>query len=145
MNDISLAEVDVQALLPQQPPFVMIDRLTHSGPGFTTTQLTVRRDNLFMEANDVLNPCALVENIAQTCAARLGYINQRKGQVQQGVIGAINNLVVVRAARLGETLTTTVEVTHELMQLMQVHATVMVGSEVIAHGEMKMALIGGKG
>ena len=66
MTDSELSSIDVLTLLPQRPPFVMIDRLTHFDETMTTTQLTVRTDNLFTEADGHLNPCALVENIAQT-------------------------------------------------------------------------------
>ena len=69
-----LETIDVRTLLPQQPPFIMIDKLVHYDEVLTTTTFEVRSDNIFIEG-DELNPCALVENIAQTCAARMGYIN----------------------------------------------------------------------
>ena len=75
MTKTQLETIDVQTLLPQRPPFIMIDRLIHFDEVVTTTQLEVRSDNLFIE-DGVLNNCVLVENIAQTCAARMGYINQ---------------------------------------------------------------------
>ena len=111
MTDSELSRIDVLTLLPQCPPFVMIDRLTHFDETVTTTQLTVRADNLFTEADGHLNPCALVENIAQTCAARMGYINRYiyRQRVRLGYIGGIN-------------------------------ATVRVGDEVIVTAEMKIAL-----
>ena len=60
---MNLETIDVLTLLPQRPPFVMIDRLMHCDEVGTTTQFTVRPDNLFIEDGGVLNPCALVENI----------------------------------------------------------------------------------
>lgn len=137
-----LKTIDVLTLLPQRPPFVMIDTLTHFDEVVTTTQLTVRQDNLFVEEGGVLNSCALVENIAQTCAARMGYINQYiyKEHVKLGFIGSIKNLQILRPAHVGETLTTSIEVVQEVMQLTLVNATVKVGDETIVTAEMKIAL-----
>ena len=55
MKDRNLETIDVLTLLPQRPPFVMIDRLTHFDEVVTTTQLTVRPDNLFMEDGGILS------------------------------------------------------------------------------------------
>ena len=142
MTKTQLEKIDVLTLLPQRPPFVMIDRLIHFDEVVTTTQLEVRPDNLFMEADGLLNNCALVENIAQTCAARMGYINQYiyKERVRLGFIGSIKNLQVLRPAREGEVLTTSIEVVQEVLQLTLVNATVKVGDETIATAEMKIAL-----
>ena len=142
MTDSELSRIDVLTLLPQRPPFVMIDRLTHFDETVTTTQLTVRTDNLFTEADGHLNPCALVENIAQTCAARMGYINRYiyRQRVRLGYIGGIKNLQVLRTPRVGELLTTSIEVLQEVMKLTLVNSTVRVGDEVIVTAEMKIAL-----
>lgn len=137
-----LEKIDVLTLLPQRPPFVMIDHLTHFDEVMTTTRFTVREDNLFMEEGGVLNPCALVENIAQTCAARMGYINSYicKEKVKLGFIGAIKRLEIVRPAREGEVLTTSIEVMQEVGAVTMVNATVKVGDETIVTAEMKIAL-----
>jgi len=142
MTDNSLSSIDVLTLLPQRPPFVMIDRLTWFDQSLTTTQFTPRADNLFMDDGGRLNACGLVEVMAQTCAARMGYINCYiyKQKVQIGFIGGIKNLQILRRPCLGETLTTTVEVVQQVMQMTLVQATVKVGSETIATGEMKIAL-----
>src|SRR5574344_389339 len=61
-------------LLPQRPPFVMIDRLRDVTDTTTETELTVREDNIFYQGG-VLREAGIIENIAQTCAARLGYVS----------------------------------------------------------------------
>jgi 3-hydroxymyristoyl/3-hydroxydecanoyl-(acyl carrier protein) dehydratase len=141
MTETELQKIDILTLLPQRPPFVMIDHLTHFDEVVTTTDFEVREDNLFME-NGILNPCALVENIAQTCAARMGYINQYIYQesVKLGFIGSIKNLTVLRPAILGEKLSTKIEVLEEIMQMTLVRASIQVGAETIVTAEMKIAL-----
>ena len=140
MQDSDVKKIDVLTLLPQRPPFVMIDRLTHYDEVVTTTCFTLREDNLFME-DGILNSCALMENIAQTCAARMGFINLHvHGEhVKLGFIGSVKRLQVIRPARQGEVLTTSIEVTQEMMQLTMVLAEVKVGDEIIATGEMRIA------
>lgn len=140
-TDNELSQIDILELLPQRPPFVMIDHLVHFDKVVTTTEFEVKADNLFAEGEQ-LNPCALVENIAQTCAARMGYINHYlyKENVKLGFIGSIKNLCVLRPAKVGEVLTTSIEVVEEVMQLTLVNAVIKVGDEVIVTAEMKIAL-----
>lgn len=141
MEAQNLSEIDVLTLLPQRPPFVMIDRLAHFDPVRTVTEFTVSADCLFF-SDGRLDPCAMVENIAQTCAARMGFLNQYVycEKVKLGFIGGIKNLSVFRAPRLGEKITTTITVVEEVMKLTLVEATVMSGEETIATAEMKIAL-----
>ena len=112
MNEFE--KVDVHKLLPQQEPFVMIDRLVHYDPVRTVTALEVRPDNIFADDGH-LSVAGLNENIAQTCAARMGYRSLSSGErVKIGVIGAITNFSVMR--------------------------TPLVAGEVIAETDLKIAL-----
>lgn len=138
MNEFE--KVDVHKLLPQQEPFVMIDRLVHYDPVRTVTELEVRADNIFVDDSH-LSVAGVNENIAQTCAARMGYISRSSGErVKIGVIGAITNFSVSRTPLVGEVLTTTIDVVQEVFQVTLVHATVRVGDEVIAETDLKIAL-----
>ena len=138
MNEFE--SVDVHRLLPQQEPFVMIDRLVHYDPVRTVTTLQVRPDNIFADEG-YLSVAGLNENIAQTCAARMGYISFSSGdRVKIGVIGAITNFSVSRSPLVGEVLTTMIDVVQEVFQVTLVHATVRVGDEVIAETDLKIAL-----
>lgn len=138
MNEFE--KIDVHTLLPQQEPFVMIDRLVHYDPVRTVTTLQVRLDNIFADEGH-LSVAGLNENIAQTCAARMGYQSLLSGEkVKIGVIGAITNFSVERTPLVGEVLTTTIDVVQEVFQVTLVHATVQVGDEVIAQTDLKIAL-----
>ena len=138
MNEFE--NVDVHTLLPQQEPFVMIDRLVHYDPVRTVTSLEVRADNIFVD-NGHRSGSGINENIAQTCAARMGYISRSSGErVRIGVIGAITGFSVSRTPLTGEVLTTTIDVVQEVFQVTLVHATVRVGDELIAETDLKIAL-----
>ena len=142
MTKNELESIDVLTLLPQRPPFVMIDCLTHFDDVLTASRFQVKADNIFMGDDGVLNSCALAENIAQTCAARMGYINQYilKDKVKLGFIGDIKHLKIWREARAGEELRTEIEVMQEVLQMTLVKARVKVGEETIVTADMKIAL-----
>lgn len=134
-------KIDIHELLPQQPPFVMVDKLMHFDETVTTTTFEVRADNIFVD-DGTLNACALAENIAQTCATRLGFVNKYilKRAIQLGFIGSIRNMQVMRTPSVGEKLTTTITVREQIMGLTLVDATILVGEETIVTTEMKIAL-----
>jgi predicted hotdog family 3-hydroxylacyl-ACP dehydratase len=134
-------KIDIHELLPQQPPFVMVDKLLHFDERVTTTAFEVRDDNIFVD-DGTLNACALAENIAQTCATRLGFVNKYilKRAIQLGFIGSIRNMEVLRTPTVGEYLITTIVVREEIMGLTLVDATVKTGEETIVTAEMKIAL-----
>ena len=136
-----LKEIPIRELLPQQEPFVMVDNLIHFDEKKTCTRFTIRQTNLFVEA-DCLNACALAENIAQACAARLGYVNKYilKRSIQIGFIGAIRAMKVFDTPKVGDVLDTTIEVVEQIMDLTLVTATIKVGEKTLATAEMKIAL-----
>jgi len=137
-----LEDIDIHELLPQQEPFVMVDTLTHFDMQKTSTRFTVRPDNIFVN-DGTLDACALAENIAQTCAARLGYINKyilNKPTIQLGFIGAIKSMKVSGTVKVGQQLSTDIEVLEQIMEIVLVSATVRNGDGVVATAEMKIAL-----
>ena len=136
MENISLKE-----LIPQRPPFVMIDKLLSFDMAVTMTQLEIRADNIFCK-DGRLSAEGLMENIAQTCAARMGYINLSHGEkVKIGVIGAVSGYEVFRTPKVGERIVTTIEVVEELFQITLVKAAIRCNEEVIAEANMKIALM----
>lgn len=135
-----IEEIPILELIPQRPPFVMVDCLTHFDRLRTETALTVREDNLFVE-DGCLSAAGLVENVAQTCAARMGYINWLdREHVKLGFIGSVRDMSFLRLPRVGEVLTTSITVREEVFRMTLVDAEVRVGDEVIATAEMKIAL-----
>ena len=132
---------NVEDLLPQRRPFVLIDELADCTPEATVTHLRVREDNPFCAEGRLQAP-GIVENIAQTCAARIGYLNKcNREEVKIGVIGAIRNLTIEQLPPVGERLTTRIEVTSEVLALTLVQASVRNGKgEILATCEMKIAV-----
>ena len=139
VSDI-LSSIPMSELLPQREPFVMVSRLVQFDPVVSTTQLDITSDNIFVEGGTLI-AAGVIENIAQTCAARIGYINRQSSEgVRLGFIGAIRNLDILRLPKVGETLSTTITVVEEVFGMTLVNAVVKVADEVIAQTEMKIAL-----
>ena len=87
-----LRSIDVHTVLPQQEPFVMIGCLTHFEMMTSTTETLIKDNNIFVD-NGHFSASGMMENIAQTCAARVGFYNKYvlHKDVQVGFIGAIRN------------------------------------------------------
>lgn len=137
---MDIRDIDILSLIPQRRPFVMVDRLTAFSETLSTGELTITGDNLFCRDN-VLTETGIMENIAQTCAARIGYINMTNSEsVKIGVIGAIKNLRIFELPKVGDTITTTVKVVCEVLAITMVTAEVRCGDTLIASCEMKISL-----
>ena len=70
-----LCSIDIHELLPQQKPFVMVGRLIHFDERTTETETEIKADNIFVD-DGLFSASGLIENIAQTCAVRIGYVNR---------------------------------------------------------------------
>ena len=137
---LRLLDVSPLDILPQRPPFILIDRLTHYDEAVTSTRFLVPVGHLFVSDGRLL-PTGLIENMAQTCAARLGYYNLISGlPVKIGFIGAISHLHILRTPLVGKYLDTTIRVKEEVFGMTLVDAEIRVDEEVIATAEMKMAI-----
>ena len=138
---MNFKSIDVKQLIPQQPPFVMIDHLVHFDQVFTKTEFEILPDNLFVENGRFLES-GLIENIAQTCAARLGYINTviNKDDVRLGFIGAMKSLRIYKLPAVHSTLETTIEVMNEVFNITLVKATTICEGEVLVTCEMKISV-----
>lgn len=141
VTDDFLRSVDIHDVLPQKEPFVMVGKLVHFEMMSSTTETLVKEDNLFVD-NGVFSPCGIMENIAQTCASRIGFHNKYilNQDIQIGYIGAIRDFVVTGQAKAGSLLTTTVDVLEEIFGMTMATATVKCGDEIIATCHMKLAI-----
>ena len=119
----------------------MIGTLTGYDERCTTTETVISTDNIFVE-NGVFSAPGQVENIAQTCAARIGYVNKYillKG-IQLGFIGAIRYLKVSGLPRTGDTIETKVTVTEEMFGMTLADAVVTCNGQEIVTTEIKIAV-----
>lgn len=135
--------IKITDLIPQQPPFVFVDNIVDFN--YETyackTSFFITKNNLLVEDNR-LSEAGLLENIAQTCAVQIGFVNKYilKKEIQIGFIGAVKNVKIHNFALVGEKLETSITILTEFADMKIAQCTVCVENEIIAEGELKIAL-----
>ncbi len=139
--DEFIRSIDVHTVLPQQEPFVMIGCMTHFEMTTSTTETLIREDNIFVD-NGCFSASGMMENIAQTCAARVGYYNKYilHKDVQVGFIGAVRNYSIKALARVGQIITTKVDIVEEVFGMTLANAEVRCGGQLLATAEIKLSV-----
>ena len=117
----------------------MVDEVTLCESDAFQTRFEVKADNLFLE-NDILSESAVMENIAQTCAAGMGCyaIHFGEGNTNIGFIGSINKVKVLQNPKVGEIITTDVKILHQLENIYLIEGTAKIGETLIMSCQMKI-------
>lgn len=138
-----LRKIDVHELLPQQEPFVMIGSLIHFDKRVTITETEVKAGNIFVD-NGCFSASGLMENIAQSCAARIGYVNKYilKKSVQLGFIGAVRNFDIISLPKIGDVITTKIEIKEEVFGMTLASAIIKSNGKILATTDIKIAVKG---
>jgi predicted hotdog family 3-hydroxylacyl-ACP dehydratase len=135
---MTLPTRDILTLIPQRWPFVMVDTLVSSVDDVTYTALLVQAENVLV-SDGVLTEAGLVENIAQTAAARAGYIAQQLGKpMQPGFIGAVKNLEVFALPKIGDTIETEVTIENQIFDVTIIKGKITCKGVTLAQCEMKI-------
>ena len=136
-----LRQIDIHELLPQQEPFVMVGNLISFDEVKTVTETTIAADNIFVD-DGRFSASGLIENVAQTCAARIGFVNKfiLGNGITIGVIGAVRKLVINSLPAVGQTITTTVEIVSEVFGMTLAKATVTCEGEELLSTEIKISV-----
>lgn len=132
---------NIENLIPQKTPFVMVDTLL----GFSNIQIMssfkISEHNIFFE-NQTLSESGLVENMAQTVALHTGYDYFLKGQpAPTGYIGSIKDIQISMLPKLNEIINTEAHILQEFMGVTLVEITVTnAKKEKIASSIMKTVI-----
>ena len=133
-------------LLPQKPPMTMVHRLLEANEQLAVSEFTVLPENPFLENNSLALP-GLIENIAQTVAARSGYLFSKEAKDNQefsnppiGFIGAITKLYFHQAPPLGSTIRTTIKIEAELSEVSLIAGESYLNDQLLASCSMKVFL-----
>ncbi|HTD40080.1 MAG TPA: hypothetical protein VK671_05630 [Mucilaginibacter sp.] len=129
---------NILSLIPQGPPFVMIDQLVTCDAISSSTTLRVSAENVLV-CNNQLSEAGLIENIAQTAAAGAGYMAKKSGsQIQIGYIGAIKNLEITDLPKVGDVINTEVTITNQIFDVTIVSGKIECEGLMLAKCEMKI-------
>lgn len=140
MSTATLPDSDILRYIPQRQPIVMVDTLVAVSEKVTETTFVVKAGALFVE-DGVLQEAGLIENIAQTAAAGVGYqCAVNNVEVPVGFIGAVKNLTIDYLPKVGEEIRTRVEVLEEIFDMSLIKGTSFVGNKSVVVCEMKIVL-----
>ena len=129
---------NIETLIPQRPPFVMIDKLLSFSENTTTTGFSIKEDNIFVE-NSLFKEPGLIENIAQTAAARAGYVSQTENKpVLVGYIGAISSLQVFLLPKTGDELITEITIENQIFDVTLISGKITCNGQPVAQCKMKI-------
>lgn len=130
-------------ILPQRPPVLLVDQLVHYDPACVRTVYTVPQEGLLIQ-DGCLSEAGVLEHIAQSSAARIGYISKYilHIPIRIGYIGSIRNGLIYRLPRCGERLETVITLRQEMMDVTMVDAEVYSAGELLAQANLKTALGG---
>jgi predicted hotdog family 3-hydroxylacyl-ACP dehydratase len=133
-----ITEENIQALIPQKSPFVMVDKLLSFDEKVTRTGFRIQADNIFVENGEFKEP-GLVENIAQTAAARAGFISKTENKpVGVGYIGAVNGLQVYSLPKTGDELITEITIENQIFDVTLISGKITCNGQLIAQCKMKI-------
>ncbi len=131
----------IENYIPQRKPMVMVDTLVFASDEKAVTRFHVREDNLFLTDEGYFNESGLIENIAQTAAAMVGYQCMRKEiPVPIGYIAAIKNWQLNSTPLVNSTIQTQVEVTNQVMDFTLVEGRVEQDGKLLCRCEMRILL-----
>lgn len=127
-------------LIPQRKPMVMIDELLYNDETKTVTSLKVEESNIFIR-NGRLSEFALIENIAQTAAARIGYKAMETGTaVPVGFIAGIKNLKIFELPEVSSVIRTEITVVDHVLGMTIITGESSCDGKTAASCEMRIFL-----
>lgn len=119
----------------------MIGKLLEVTGTKTVTSLFIKDDNLFCSEGFFREP-GLIENMAQTAAAGVGYNSTKDGKEPPvGFIGGLRNLHIYELPGVGSEIRTEVTVEHEVFDASMVNGKTYMEGRCIAECELKIFLI----
>jgi predicted hotdog family 3-hydroxylacyl-ACP dehydratase len=129
---------DITALLPQGPPFVMVDKLLYSDGHLTCTIFHITPGNPLVEEGR-LSAAGLMENMAQTAAAGAGYAARAVNEaVRPGYIISVKDLDIRALPEIETELMTEISITARVADIIVISGKTTCRGKVIAKGEMKI-------
>ena len=127
-------------LIPQRPPIVMVDSFCGIEGNCSYSALTITAENIFCQG-DELQESGIIEHIAQSAAARIGYLYLQKNEpVPLGFIGSVDKLTLHRLPKIGQELYTEITIIQEVFDITLISACVSAAEEMIAECRMKIFL-----
>jgi predicted hotdog family 3-hydroxylacyl-ACP dehydratase len=129
---------DITTLLPQGPPFILVDKMLFSDETVSRTSFRITAGSPLVDQGRFTEG-GLLENIAQTAAAGSGYQTlQTGGTVAAGFIVSVSNFIITALPEIGDELLTETTVQMRIPDIIVISGVVNCKERVIATCEMKI-------
>jgi predicted hotdog family 3-hydroxylacyl-ACP dehydratase len=129
---------DITTLLPQGPPFILVDKLLFLDETVSRTSFRITAESPLVDQGRFTEG-GLLENIAQTAAAGSGYHSlQTGGTVAAGFIVSVRNFIITALPEIGDELLTKTIVQMRIPDIIVISGVVNCKEQVIATCEMKI-------
>jgi len=127
----------IRGLIPQKEPIIMVDSLLYFDDGKVISGFKIKNNNIFLKKN-VFSESGLIENMAQTIALYTGY-RDRNVPPRIGYIGAINNLIIYELPKLNDSITTEINILHDVMGIILIEGITKNNNKIIMQARFKTA------
>ena len=124
--------------IPQRDPFIAVHELLAATDEFAQTQFEVLPESIFV-THGLFMESGLLENIAQTAAAQMGYVCKKNGLPNPpGYIASIKNLVVHSLPSVGDVLNTSIQVINRVLGVILLDGIVKSNESIVCQCEMRV-------
>jgi len=133
-------------LIPQRPPMVMIDALLDVSDDSALCTLAISNDNIFCSKEGLFEEAGLIEHIAQSAAAMVGYEYYKQNQPAPiGFIASVDRLECFYKPATGSVIETKITTIQRVSDIMVVSGVVTERGNKVAQCNMKFYINQGKG
>ncbi len=131
---------DIASLIPQRPPIMMVDEYGFEDDENCWSLLNINSDNIFLDTNGNIIVEGLLEHIAQTAAAHIGFKHRLKGEdVGLGYIGDIKRCAVSGPMpSTGQSVKTHLKVMSQINNITMISAETKCNETAILSCRMKL-------
>ncbi|MBW3518392.1 hypothetical protein [Flavobacterium sp. NKUCC04_CG] len=130
----------IEQLIPQRAPIVMVDCLLSFGVSDIEAGLTVMKNQILVQEG-YLQEAGVIEHMAQTVALHTGYDFFCKGVAAPvGYIGSIKEIVISRLPQVSEQMISKAHILQEFMGVTLVEVETFIAGVSIAKGQMKTVI-----
>jgi radical SAM protein with 4Fe4S-binding SPASM domain len=138
-DEIMFLPADAAHVIPHKPPMLLIDSLLEIQERASVSEMTVRENMIFVDANGRLDDASYPEIISQAVAAQEGFRRfGGRNPMMEGLLLGIKNLVILGNAHVGDTLRISVRKKCKFGDFGILDGEVYNGEKLIVHGEIKV-------
>ena len=139
-SPINKTTTEIASLIPQRQPIMMVDEYGYEDDDNCWSLLNINSDNIFLDANGRIIVEGVLEHIAQTAAAHIGFKHRMKGEeVRLGFIGDIKRCTVSGSMPAsGQSIKTRIKVMSQVNNITMISAEAKCDDTTIVSCRMKL-------